>query len=78
MSGGFKEKFFTIKRRTTQGVLQRLGKAHATPDTEYEERKTRALALFELLRSTSKHCQDYLNHVRGTTAARAATACFPT
>ena len=59
------EKFYAAKRRTTQAVLQKLGKAQATPDDEYEERKARALALFTMLKDVSKHCQAYLDHTRG-------------
>ena len=62
----FKEKFYTAKRRVTQKALQRLGKAQATPDDEYQERKKRVLALHAKLVSAHKHCQAYLDHTRGS------------
>lgn len=67
----FKEKFFAVKRRTTQNVLQRMGKAQASPDTEYEERKSRAMKLLESLKQLHKHSQAYLDHTRSLCFASA-------
>ena len=66
MSGGFKQKFFAVKRRTAQSMLMKLGKAQATPDDEYIERKAKALKMHTSLVALHKHCSAFLEHTRGT------------
>lgn len=61
---GFKQKFFDVKRRTTQSVLMKIGKAEATPDDEYVERRERALKIFAHIESLHKHCSAYLTSTR--------------
>ena len=55
----------TTKRRMTQAVLQKVGKADNIEDTEYETKKNRLLSLQPIITRTLLHAENYIKAVRG-------------
>ena len=73
----------TTKRRMTQAVLQKVGKADNIEDTEYETRKNRLLSLQPIITRTLLHAENYIKAVRGAchvpssiTSRRSQRVCF--
>jgi hypothetical protein len=61
--------FYNVKRRATENVLQKLGKAHKTEDSEYESAKSAAMEVQHQVASLSKGITAFVQGARNLSLA---------